>query len=281
MKGMLVVFEGADGAGKTTLMAAVNRYLKLNAIPTVSTREPGGTALGQSIRELLLADAGAFMSTRAQIHMFMATKYQLYQEIINPALAEGKVVLCDRGTLSLLVYQGKHPANRDYAYIKSLVMGDLQTLVPADLTLMLSVDPEVARQRMAGRSDNNWLDHCAADEDAQRRWLYQWMAGDNDPDVWSFTKTMGLADTTQTSADELGYRISEKIRKLYDQQRPHSNTRSLDEQLAYDFGVDLAAGIGSNHPWLHAADPEYRPGPVPYQHDLSEHASGGDRSQVA
>lgn len=103
---MFISFEGIDGAGKTTLLSTLEAWLKKERIAHVVTREPGGTRLGEKVRELLLDPSHAGMSDRAELLLYSASRAQLVQEVIRPALSEGRWVLADRFIDATLAYQG-------------------------------------------------------------------------------------------------------------------------------------------------------------------------------
>ena len=141
MPGLFVTLEGPDGAGKTTQLQLLGRALAPHD-PLV-VREPGGTTLGESIRELLLHRDGVAMVPEAEMHLFMAARAELIAERIKPALEAGRLVLADRYHDSTLVYQG--------------VVGGAPATWPAsfprpDLTVLLLVPPEVGLRRQAAAS---------------------------------------------------------------------------------------------------------------------------------
>lgn len=102
--GLFITFEGGEGAGKTTLINEIERRLKEEGFEVLRTREPGGTQLGEAIRNLLLHQG--HVSPYAELCLFLASRAQHIQEIIGPALEEGKIVLCDRFNDSSIAYQG-------------------------------------------------------------------------------------------------------------------------------------------------------------------------------
>jgi dTMP kinase len=106
MKGRFIVIEGADGTGKSTQAQMLASYLECKGVPVVAVREPGGTKTGEKIREILRDPALAGMSARTETFLYMASRAQLVEEVIKPALAEGKTVVADRFLLSTVVYQG-------------------------------------------------------------------------------------------------------------------------------------------------------------------------------
>lgn len=101
-----VSFEGGDGTGKTTQIHALENYLVQQGRSCVVTREPGGTALGKLIRQVLLEVGDQVIAPSTELFLYLADRAQHVNEIIRPALAAGKIVLCDRFTDSTLAYQG-------------------------------------------------------------------------------------------------------------------------------------------------------------------------------
>ena len=146
MKGAFITVEGADGAGKTTHLDFIQRWLTERGASVVRTREPGGTALGELLREILLDKDGAPISGRAELLLFFADRAQHLDEVIEPALAAGKWVLSDRFTDATYAYQGggRGMAMKDIATLETLTQGTLQP----DLTMLLDVPPEVGRMRV-------------------------------------------------------------------------------------------------------------------------------------
>ena len=146
MKGAFITVEGADGAGKTTHLDFIQRWLTKRGASVVRTREPGGTALGELLREILLDKDGAPISGRAELLLFFADRAQHLDEVIVPALDAGKWVLSDRFTDATYAYQGggRGMAMKDIATLEALTQGTLQP----DLTMLLDVSPEVGRMRV-------------------------------------------------------------------------------------------------------------------------------------
>lgn len=141
--GLFVVLEGGDGSGKTTQAGRLAAHLSSRGREVVLTRQPGGTATGQSIRDIVLAAPGGEpLSSRAEALLFAADKAQHVDQLIRPALERGAVVICDRYTDSSLAYQG---AGRtlDPEQLEVLLGWATDHLVP-DLTILLDVDPETA-----------------------------------------------------------------------------------------------------------------------------------------
>ena len=142
---MFITFEGPEGSGKSTALRAVAAHLESVGVRVVCTREPGGGTMGPRIREILLHEGE--MDPRAEIFLFLADRSQHGVEVIRPALAQGKVVLCDRYADSTVAYQG-HARDFDLAQLRA--WNDLATggLKP-DLTLLFDLDPEIGLARIA------------------------------------------------------------------------------------------------------------------------------------
>lgn len=151
MPGMFVTFEGLDGSGKSTHLKRCAEWLRRRGVDIVETREPGGTALGAAIRELFLAGQGAPMDGVVEALLVFAGRRQHLHELIEPGLAAGRHVLCDRFTDSTVAYQGfgRGVPTRAIAELDRLATGGR---VP-DRTLLFDLDPAVARERggAAGR----------------------------------------------------------------------------------------------------------------------------------
>jgi dTMP kinase len=140
---VFVTFEGVDGSGKTTQAGLLAEALRADGLDVVATREPGGTQLGEEVRELLLE--GVEMSPWAETTLFAAARAELVECVIRPALASGKDVVCDRYIDSSLAYQG---IARGLGLERVL---DLNLLVTGELlpdrTFLVLLDPDVAFQR--------------------------------------------------------------------------------------------------------------------------------------
>lgn len=144
MKGLLVTFEGGEGAGKTTLIKGVHRALEEKGEDVLLTRAPGGTPLGDTVRSLLL-DQKDPLDKRAELFLFLADRAQHIKEVIKPAIASGKVVLCDRFHDSTVAYQGV-ARDLDAAYVRSLCLFAGDGTAP-DVTFYLDIDPVTGLKR--------------------------------------------------------------------------------------------------------------------------------------
>ena len=140
--------EGVDGSGKTTQLQLTARYLLDCGYDVVTTREPGGTKMAERIRGLVL-DADAAINARTEVLLYLAARAEHVETVIKPALAEGKVVLCDRFADSTMVYQG-FVRGIETDKVKALCEFAADGLQP-DLTLLLDAAPEALLQRRADR----------------------------------------------------------------------------------------------------------------------------------
>lgn len=152
MNGLFITFEGGEGCGKSTQIATLKARLEAIGKTVVQTREPGGTALGESVRNLLqYDDAGQGMSPEAELLLFAASRAQHVRELIAPAIAEGQIVLCDRFLDSTTVYQGVARAidSKKVDTINQFAIGDTMP----DLTILIDLPPEIGLARVHARSD--------------------------------------------------------------------------------------------------------------------------------
>ena len=152
MTGLFITFEGGEGCGKSTQIAALKARLEAMGKTVVQTREPGGTALGESVRSLLQHDdAGQGMSPEAELLLFAASRAQHVRELIAPAIAQGQIVLCDRFQDSTTVYQGVARAidSKKVETINQFAIGDTKP----DLTILIDLPPEIGLARVHARSD--------------------------------------------------------------------------------------------------------------------------------
>jgi dTMP kinase len=147
LKGLFVTFEGLDGCGKSTQMELLAAALAERGYVVTVTREPGGTALGEAIRDMLLDPRHHGMSARAEALLYAAARAQLVEQVIRPALEDGQIVLCDRYIDSSLAYQG-YGRGLGTDYVMLVNDWGIGGLFP-DLTLFLDLDDSVRSSRMA------------------------------------------------------------------------------------------------------------------------------------
>jgi dTMP kinase len=147
---MFVSFDGVDGAGKSTQIERFCRWLTAQGRDVVTCRDPGGTPLGEHIREILLGSTTP-IHRRAEMLLFMASRAQLVEEFIRPALAAGKTVVSDRYLLANIVYQA-HAGGLNADEVRAV--GEIAIAgVRPTLTFLLDIDPEIAVQRIGRAPD--------------------------------------------------------------------------------------------------------------------------------
>jgi len=172
-RGLFITFEGLDGTGKSTQMELLVERLRAAGHRLVATREPGGTALGEAVREALLTkDEGKHeMDPKAEAFLYTAARVQLVEEVIRPALEAGEIVLCDRYIDSSLAYQG-YGRELGYENIISMNMWAVNGLLP-DLTLVMLAPEALRRRRLSGaeadRLESSGDDFFRRVEDGYRR----------------------------------------------------------------------------------------------------------------
>jgi len=149
MRGFFVTFEGGEGSGKTTQLKTLLGYLRSVGRDVVETRDPGGTAIGNQIRGLLLDGENARMDSLTELLLYEASRTQLVQEVVQPALAAGRILLCDRFTDSTVAYQG-YGRGLDLDLIGRLNASATRGIRP-DLTFFLDLDPIVGLERVKRR----------------------------------------------------------------------------------------------------------------------------------
>ena len=152
-RGFFLTFEGLDGSGKTTQIHLLDKYLSARNTGHLLTRQPGGTAVGDRIRALLLDSKSAGLAPRAELAMMFADRAQAIREVIEPALAEGRMVICDRFTDSTEAYQGggRELGSEVVLALHRLICGGLQP----DLTILLLPDLQASLQRARRRNTRN------------------------------------------------------------------------------------------------------------------------------
>lgn len=149
-RGKFVTFEGLDGSGKSTQLEKLARRLRARGVPVTVTREPGGTGTGERIREVILHSTTSGLSPSAEMALMFASRAQHIHEVVLPALAAGRVVLCDRFTDSTEAYQGggRKLGTKAVLALHEILCGGLQP----DLTILLDNDVSFSVERARRRN---------------------------------------------------------------------------------------------------------------------------------
>lgn len=153
---MFITFEGPEGSGKSTQLPRLAQFLEDSGLQVVKTREPGGTKIGDQIREVLVRMDNTELHPRTEILLFLAARAQLVEELIIPSLQQGKIILCDRYGDSTLAYQG-YGHGLDLETLKAMLQFATGGLKP-DLTILLDVDVLTGLKRKKIKEEWNRLD---------------------------------------------------------------------------------------------------------------------------
>jgi dTMP kinase len=179
---VFITLEGPEGSGKTSQVPLLADFLRQQGGDIITTREPGGTAIGDQIRSVLTNLGNTAMQPRTEILLFLAARAQLVEQVIRPALAEGKIVLCDRYGDSTLAYQG-YGHGLDLNQLRQLLRFATGGLKP-DLTLLLDVDVEAGlRRKLYSGGEWNRLDAYAVAFHQRVRQGYHALA-QSEPQRW-------------------------------------------------------------------------------------------------
>ena len=185
---MFITFEGPEGSGKSTQLPELARFLEEFGMSVVKTREPGGTKIGDQIREVLVRMDNTELHPRTEILLFLAARAQLVEELIVPSLQQEKIILCDRYGDSTLAYQG-YGHGLDLDSLRSMLHFATGGLRP-DLTILLDVDVATGLKRKKVKEEWNRLDAFELSFHERVREGYHILAK-KEPDRWK------IVDATQ------------------------------------------------------------------------------------
>ncbi len=199
--GLFVVFEGGDAVGKSTQVRALVEWLTAQGRPVQQTFEPGDTAVGHTIRRAVLDPATGDLAPRAEALLYAADKAQHVAEVVRPALAAGRVVVCDRYVDSMLAYQG---AGRvlDPGEVEQVARWATDGLRP-DLTVLLDLDPVDA---VAAKADKDRVEAAGADLHRRARTFFLALAA-QDPEHY-------LVLPARLPVEEIARRVRERLLPL-------------------------------------------------------------------
>lgn len=148
MRGKFITFEGCEGSGKSTQLRFLGEYLKESGVDFLMTREPGGSEIAEDIRRIILNGSYTAMCDECEALLYAAARIQHLKEVVEPALAQGKLVVCDRYVDSSFAYQG-YARGLGVEFIKNINSYALENY-PPDLTVFLDISPEQAFERKHG-----------------------------------------------------------------------------------------------------------------------------------
>jgi dTMP kinase len=151
-----ISFEGIDGSGKTTQIKLLESYLKSQKLPVFLAREPGGTEVGESIRQVLLQSKTAHLTPMSELLLYYASRQENLHQKLLPALKNGSWVLCDRYADASMAYQG-YGRGIDLGLIESLNRAVIADHWP-DLTVLIDIDPALSLDRARARNQSNIVD---------------------------------------------------------------------------------------------------------------------------
>jgi dTMP kinase len=150
---VFITFEGIDGCGKSTQISRLERSLRRKGLSVLLTREPGGTEIGEAIRDILLRVENTHLTALAELFLYAADRAQHVQEVIKPALAAGRWVICDRYYDATTVYQGV--ALESYDRLIEMLNREASIGLIPDITFLLDCPAEVGLERIAKRAKND------------------------------------------------------------------------------------------------------------------------------
>lgn len=156
MRGKFVTVEGCEGSGKSTQLRLLSEYLKSAGVDFIMTREPGGSVISEEIRAIILNGKHKEMSDECEALLYAAARIQHLREIVAPALAEGKLVVCDRYVDSSFAYQG-YARGLGEKYVADINAVALKDFEP-DLTLFLDISPVEAFKRKKGADEDDRIE---------------------------------------------------------------------------------------------------------------------------
>ena len=206
MKGIFITFEGIDGCGKSTQCELIKNYLEGIGKEFIFVREPGGTVIGERIREILLDKKNTQMTARTELLLFEAARAQITDEVIKPALDEGKIVLCDRFFDSSSAYQGM-ARGMGMDFVAGLNMAATGGLQP-DITFFFDISAEEALERRGKRgeaSDRIELAGLKFQEDVRKGYLE--LAANSEGRIVTIDAKLGIDEIFEQIKDTLEGKI--------------------------------------------------------------------------
>ena len=191
---MFITLEGPEGSGKSTQIRRLAKRLEAMGYPVITTREPGGTPIGDQIRHVLVRLENKELHPRTEILLFLAARAQLVEQLIKPALQDGKIILCDRYGDSTLAYQG-YGHGLDLDKLRQMLDFATDHLKP-DLTILLDLDVKIGLMRKKAEDEWNRLDAYEVLFHERVRQGYLQLAAE-EPERWRIVDASQGIDTVQ------------------------------------------------------------------------------------
>lgn len=193
-RGCFITFEGIDGCGKSTQIRFLTDYLKEKGRDHLLLREPGGTVIGENIRNILLDKKNTGMIPMTELLLFEAARAQIVSEVIKPAVEEGKIVICDRFFDSTSAYQGyaRNMGSEVVENLNKLATGGFEP----DITFLLDISPEEAFSRRVARGEEDRIEKLGMEFQEKVRAGYLELA-EKSPRIVKIDGTMSPEDTAE------------------------------------------------------------------------------------
>jgi dTMP kinase len=208
--GLFIVLEGIEGSGKSTQVRLLALWLQALALPHLTAREPGGTQVGEEIRQILLH--GRELPAEAELLLMNAARSVFVNEVVRPALQAGKIVVADRFALSSMAYQG-YGRGLDIDQVRQICAFAADGVVP-DLTLVLEVPPDTGEARRANRSGADRIERAGSDFHRRVAEAYRLLPS-LEPGI---ERISGMGDVAE---------VQERIRALLTERFPETFARGL------------------------------------------------------
>ncbi len=199
-RGCFITFEGIDGCGKSTQIRFLTDYLKEKGRDHLLLREPGGTVIGENIRNILLDKKNSGMIPMTELLLFEAARAQIVSEVIKPAVEEGKIVICDRFFDSTSAYQGyaRNMGSEVVENLNRLATGGFEP----DITFLLDISPEGAFSRRVARGEEDRIEKLGMEFQEKVRAGYLELA-EKSPRIVKIDGTMSPEDTAEAILSHL------------------------------------------------------------------------------
>lgn len=207
MRGIFVTLEGPEGSGKSTQARKLAIYLEKKGLRTIISQEPGGTKIGRGLRKLLLSPESKEMGTLTELLLYLAVRAQHVEEIIKPALSEGKIVICDRFVDATVAYQG-YGRGLDIGLVNELNHLVTRGLKP-NLTILLDIEVPQGIRRARGDKKGDRIEQEKTEFHQRVRKGYLNLAAE-EPERIKKIKVEGSIDETQI---RVRFYVDELLRK--------------------------------------------------------------------